>query len=31
MSEITVSKIGARYENVYYYKQKVINWEYVTS
>jgi len=28
-SSIFISKLGVRYENIYYYKQKVVNWDFV--
>jgi len=29
MSNIYISKLGVRYEVVYYYKQKIVNWDFV--
>ena len=31
MSSVKTAKLGAKYETVYYYKQKVVNWDFVAS
>lgn len=30
MAGVTVSKVGTLYETVYYYKQRSVNWEFIT-